>query len=61
MEQAALIIAMLAFFFAIVILIGNILKLGLKGFSIKTRAAKIALGLMGVYAVFLVTFLVLKN
>lgn len=61
LEQVALIIAMLSFFVAVVIFIGNILKFGLKDFSIKTRAAKISLRLMGVYAISFIVYLVLAN
>ncbi|MCM3713866.1 hypothetical protein [Halalkalibacter oceani] len=62
MEQIALIVAMLSFFLAIVVLIVNMFKVGiLPAFSIKTRLAKVSVGLMGSYAIFFITFLVLAN
>ncbi|MCF3943696.1 hypothetical protein [Oceanobacillus alkalisoli] len=62
LEQIALIVAMLSFFLAIVVLIVNMFKVGIiPAFSIKTRLAKISVGLMGSYAIFFVTFLVLAN
>ena len=62
LEQVALIIAMLSFFLAIVVLIANMVKVGIiPAFSIKTRLAKISVGLMGSYAIFFTTFLVLAN
>lgn len=62
LEQIALIVAMLSFFLAIVVLIVNMFKVGiLPAFSIKTRLAKVSVGLMGSYAIFFITFLVLAN
>jgi len=62
LEQIALIVAMLSFFLAIVVLIVNMFKVGIiPAFSIKTRLAKISVGLMGSYAIFFITFLVLAN
>lgn len=62
LEQVSLLIAMLSFFLAIAVLIANMLKVGIiSAFSIKTRLAKISLGLMGSYALFFVIFLVAAN
>ena len=62
LEQVALIVAMLSFFLAIVVLIVNMFKVGIiPAFSIKTRLAKISVGLLGSYAVFFITFLALAN
>lgn len=62
LEQIALIVAMLSFFLAIIVLIVNMFKVRIiPAFSIKTRLAKISVGLMGSYAIFFITFLVLAN
>lgn len=62
LEQAALLIAMLSFFLAVVIFIVNIFKVGIKEtFSTKTKLAKTSVGLMGVYVLSFMTFLVLAN
>ncbi|ENH96742.1 hypothetical protein J416_09199 [Gracilibacillus halophilus YIM-C55.5] len=62
LEQIALIVAMLSFFLAIVVLVVNMFKVGIiSAFSTNTRLAKISVGLMGSYAVFFITFLVLAN
>lgn len=62
LEQIALIVAMLSFFLAIVVLIVNMFKVGIiQAFSIKTRLAKLSVGLIGSYAIFFTTFLVLAN
>lgn len=61
-EQISLIIAMLAFLLSIVIFIINLFEVGIKNaFSLKPKLAKIALGLLGTYALFLVIFLVTAN
>lgn len=62
LEQIALIVAMLSFFLAIIVLIVNMFKVRIiPAFSIKTKLAKISVGLMGSYAIFFITFLVLAN
>mgnify|MGYP001259420753 CR=1 FL=1 len=62
LEQIALIISMVSFLLAIVLLIANMFKVGIvPAFSMKTKLAKAAVGFMGSYAVFFVTFLVLAN
>lgn len=59
--MVAVLIAMLSLFLAIVTFIGSLLTFGMKeGFSLKTQFTT-SLGLMGVYGVFIVTFLVLVN
>ncbi|KNE19291.1 hypothetical protein KBP50_18195 [Virgibacillus pantothenticus] len=58
----AVLIAMLSLFLAIVTFIVSLFKFGVKeGFSLKTKLSKTSLGLMGVYAVCITTFLVLIN
>ncbi|TVT27752.1 hypothetical protein FO441_08580 [Salinicoccus cyprini] len=60
--QIALIIAMLSFFLAMILLVANMFKVGIiPAFSMKTRLAKMSVGLMGSYAVFFIVFLVLTN
>ena len=58
----AVLIAMLSLFLAVVTFIGSLFTVGVKeGFSLKSKLAKTSMGLMGVYGVFIVTFIVLIN
>lgn len=58
----AVLIAMSALFLAVISFVVSIFKLGVKeGTSLKSKLMKTSFGLMGVYSVFLVTFLVLIN
>lgn len=54
-------IAMLSLFLAVVTLAVSIFKFGREGFTLKPKLTKTAVGLMGVYGVFIVTFLTLIN
>src|SRR5690625_4069688 len=64
-EQVAMFavsIAMLSLFLAGIIFIGSLFTVGVKeGISLKSKLAKTSMGLMGVYGVFIVTFIVLIN
>jgi len=64
-EQIAtvvVLIAMVSLLLAIVTFMWGLFKFGIKeGFSLKTKLTKISFGLMGVYAVFIATFIVLIN
>lgn len=52
-------IAMLSLFLSVVTLGVSIYKYGREGFTLKPKLSKTAVGLMGVYGVFITTFLVL--
>lgn len=54
-------IAMLSLFLSVVALGVSIYKYGREGFTLKPKLSKTAVGLMGVYGVFITTFLVLIN
>ncbi|WP_211655529.1 hypothetical protein [Planococcus alpniumensis] len=54
-------IAMLSLFLSVVTLGVSIYKYGREGFTLKPKLSKTAVGLMGVYGVFITTFLVLIN
>ncbi|WP_434121084.1 hypothetical protein [Salinicoccus roseus] len=57
----AVLIAMASLFLAAVALVVSIFKFGRDGLTLKPKLSKVAFGLMGSYAVFMVTFLVLIN
>lgn len=57
----AVLIAMLSLLLAVVILVVNIFNFGKEGLTLKSKLTKTSVGLMGVYVVFMVTFLVLIN
>lgn len=57
----AVLIAMLSLLLAVVILVVNIINFGKEGLTLKSKLTKTSVGLMGVYVVFMVTFLVLIN
>lgn len=57
----AVLIAMFSLFLAAVTLAVSIFKFGREGFTLKPKLTKTSLGLMGVYGVFMVTFLVFIN
>lgn len=54
-------IAMLSLFLSVVTLGVSIYKYGREGFTLKPKLSKTAVGLMGVYGVFIITFLTLIN
>lgn len=54
-------IAMLSLFLAVVTFVVSIFKYGKEGFTLKPKLTKTSVGLMGVYGVFIVTFLTLIN
>lgn len=54
-------IAMLSLFLSVVTLGVSIYKYGREGFTLKPKLSKTAVGLMGVYCVFIITFLTLIN
>lgn len=57
----AVLIAMLSLLLAVIILVVNIFNFGKEGLTLKSKLTKTSVGLMGVYVVFMVTFLVLIN
>lgn len=57
----AVLIAMLSLLLAVVTLVVSIFKFGKEGLTLKPKLTKTSVGLMGTYAVFMVTFLVLIN
>ncbi|WP_238343552.1 hypothetical protein [Gracilibacillus saliphilus] len=62
MEQAALIIAVLAFLLSVSVFIVSIFQEGIKNaFSANSKLAKISVGLFGVYALSFTAFLMLAN
>ncbi|MFC4985915.1 hypothetical protein ACFPFV_11560 [Salinicoccus siamensis] len=62
MEHAIFIIALSSLSLAVLLMGVNITRVGLMpAFSIKTRLAQVSLGLMGVYAIFFIIFLVMVN
>ncbi len=62
LEQAALIIAVLAFLLSVSVFIVSIFQEGIKNaFSANSKLAKISVGLFGVYALSFTAFLMLAN
>ncbi|WP_102335267.1 hypothetical protein [Salimicrobium jeotgali] len=57
----AVLIAMSSLFLAIVAFVVSIFKFGREGLTLKPKLSKTAVGLMGSYAVFMGTFLILIN
>lgn len=57
----AVLIAMLSLFLAVVTFGFSLFKYGKEGFTLKPKLTKTSVGLMGVYGVFIVTFLTLIN
>ncbi|OZT76754.1 hypothetical protein [Salinicoccus roseus] len=62
MEQVVFLIALTSFLLALILLGVNIIRIGfMPALSLRTRLSQLALVFMGIYAIFLIAFLVMVN